>query len=165
MSEWEKNPPSSALEKCFKTAMEQVLRLKTLCVENYPAASNQPGERAVAALDFRGDYTGRIILTLPEDQIEPITKHIQQVFMTDSTPEQSLVFAEILNIYAGCLTVQMQKLGRTIEIGPPLLLQDGQTLREPGTRVIKMITDGQLEFQFGLVLNEPFPAATSGISG
>ncbi len=137
----------SVLEHCFEQAFERVLVLKTLYMENMMGDACLPDEIAVASLDFFGDYSGRIVMVLNEYQINEVAQMICQRFQIDVPVDPSIVFSEILNIYAGSLITEVQNLGKNIDISPPINMRQKLSSDEQ-TRIMRMVTEGRLMFKF-----------------
>lgn len=76
-------------------------------------------EQTVAALEFFGDYSGYILMVLCKKDQDKISADIMKRFSIDIPLENSQIFAEVLNIYAGNLITEFLFCSKNINIYSP----------------------------------------------
>lgn len=136
---------SSALARHSAAVLQMVFGSATMeaSAAMQAAFSIQPDEQIVASLRFFGDYSGQAYMVLRKDDIHAVVARVLARFDIETPVEDSVVLAELMNIYQAQLTAALRSDGVAIQIGTPLDASDIRPDSLDGQTVLAVDLQGE----------------------
>ena len=107
-------PDFSLLTRSACATLQKVLGMDVSIL-----STQEEYEVSAAALGFYGAYNGTLTLLLAADSVRLTADMLLKIFHIETPVEDSLVFAEFLNIFAGNLATELKRRGVTMNIHAP----------------------------------------------
>ncbi|MDL2317865.1 hypothetical protein LJC74_02055 [Eubacteriales bacterium OttesenSCG-928-A19] len=130
----------------MQTVFENVIGMKIVEVRRTVERVWPETEYAVAALPLRGIRAHYLSIILQRDSICAVASAMRTRYGVNAYVPSEMIFAEIINIYAGNLAVELQRFGKELTIGVPLSPSEYECHKKE-MDMVRMTTDSSILFK------------------